>query len=77
MKPLQLSFEHPVKGHAFLLQLFSQKPDKLSFEVDSKNSNLLEIPVNQCKEGKWKLTLDWEYNEQTFSHQEVFEIKEE
>jgi hypothetical protein len=75
MKSLQFNFGHPVKGHACLLQLLATKPDSLNFKVDSKESNLLEVPIANCKKGKWKLTLDWEHDSHSYSHQEEFEVK--
>jgi hypothetical protein len=46
----------------------------MRLKVESSKDNSLEIPVGSCKEGKWKLILDWEYDGRIFSHQEDFEI---
>jgi hypothetical protein len=75
MKTIRFNFGHPVKGVASLIPLFSEKLKQLIFKVDSKNSNMLEIPISKCEQGKWKLTLDWEHNDQIFSHHEEFEVE--
>lgn len=74
MKSLRFNFCHPFKGHARLMKLSTETPHSLSLNIDSKNSNLIEIPVNKCREGKWKIILDWEHNGRNFYYQEEFEI---
>jgi hypothetical protein len=75
MKYLRFNFCHPVKGHAYLTQLLTDKPERHSFTIDSKDSTLIEIPINKYSEGKWKIVLDWEHDGQLFSHHKEFEIK--
>ncbi len=76
MKTLRFNFCHPVKGHACLLQLSGTRPERRHLEIDSRNSNILEIPVDDCSAGKWKIILDWEYDNRSFSHQEEFTVGE-
>ena len=75
MKHLRFNFCHPVKVHANITRLFTSNPERHSITVDSKDSNLVEIPLKGYNEGKWKIILDWEYEGQTFTHQKEFEIK--
>jgi len=77
MEFLRFNFGHPFKGKASLTQLLSGKPQSLFLAIDSLLSNVIEIPVTTCGKGKWKVTLDWEYDNRVFSHQEEFEITED
>ena len=43
--------------------------------IGSKNTNLIEIPIDGCKAGKWSVVLNWEYNGSSFSHHQEFEVK--
>jgi hypothetical protein len=74
MKAIQFNFGHPVTANVCLMQLFSDLPARVNFKIDSDDCNLLEIPVKQCPEGKWKLILDWEHNDQIYSHQQEFQV---
>lgn len=76
MKTLRFNFSHPVKGHACLLFLSDTKGQRKHIEIDSKNSNILEIPVGDCAAGRWKIILEWEYDNRSFSHQEEFTMGE-
>jgi len=42
--------------------------------VDSKFSNLVEIPIHDCMCGKWRIILDWDHDGRVFSHQEDFDV---
>ncbi len=74
MKYLRFNFCHPVKVHANLIRLSTPKPESHSIIIESKE-NLIEIPLSNYSEGKWKIILDWEYENQNFTHQKEFEIK--
>lgn len=76
MKFLRFNFCHPIKGHAYLTQLSTDSPKSHTIKIDSKKSNVIEIPVGECEEGKWKVVLEWEHDGNNFSHQKEFEIKE-
>lgn len=74
MKTLKFNFTHPFKGHARV-----NMPGQPSFPckqllLDSKGSNLLEIPLDGFKSGKYNITLDWEIGNQLFIKQQEFEI---
>jgi hypothetical protein len=77
MKSLKFNFCHPIKGNACLM-LHSKYSSKCqNMLIDSKNSNLIEIPIDGCKEGKWSVVLNWEYDGSSFSHRKEFEVKKE
>lgn len=75
MKTLRFNFCHPIKGFANLIQLLPNAVKKHCISFDSKESNLVEIPVGDCQAGKWKVILNWEYDDELFVHQKEFEIK--
>nr|WP_294945267.1 hypothetical protein [uncultured Mucilaginibacter sp.] len=75
MKAIQFNFNHPVRGNATLTPVNSVADCGIRVRVESTKDNLVEIPLADCSEGKWKLTLDWEYDGKIFSHQEDFEVR--
>ena len=76
MKTLKFNFNHPFKGHAIIKMLDTAKAFCKHFLIDSKDSNLLEIPVNKLQNGKYEVTLDWERDEKNYFYQEKIEIKD-
>ena len=60
-----------------MIRLLATVPECHSIVVDSQNSNLIEIPLAGYDAGRWKIILDWEYDDQIFTHQKEFEIKNE
>jgi hypothetical protein len=74
MRFLRFNFNHPFKGKASLIQLFAANPVVKNIFVDSKLSNLVEIPIHDCHSGKWRITLDWDHDGRVFTHQEDFEV---
>ncbi|MES2276266.1 MAG: hypothetical protein V4592_09595 [Bacteroidota bacterium] len=75
MKTLRFNFCHPIKGFANLIQLKSAKSTEYRVSFDSKDSNLVEIPIGDCLIGQWKVVLNWEYDDELFVHQKEFEVK--
>jgi hypothetical protein len=75
MKFLNFDFGHPFKGHANLLQLATATPNHHTVSINSKKGNLLQVPIGNCSNGKWRLTLDWEYEGGNYFHEEEFEVK--
>jgi len=73
MKFLKFNFSHPFKGRANLMQLNTLAPKNQTILID--NDGLLEIPVSACQAGKWKLVLDWQFEDNTFCYQEDFETE--
>ena len=74
MKTLRFNFDHPVKGIAMLSPIKCSGGSCMRVKVESLKDNSLEIPISNCNEGQWKLTLDWEHDGRIFSHQEHFEV---
>lgn len=72
MRFLKFNFSHPFKGRANLIQLNTAAPKNQTILID--NDGLLEIPISACQTGKWKLVLDWQYEDSTFCFQENFEV---
>ena len=75
MKTIRFNFNHPVKGNVVLSPVTNHYGACLRMKVESSKDNLLEIPIDDCDAGKWKLTLDWEYDGRSFSNREDFEIE--
>jgi hypothetical protein len=73
MKILRFNFCHPIKGFADLIQLLPAI-QKRRINFDSKD-NVVEIPVADCEAGKWKVVLNWEYDDELFVHQKEFEVR--
>ena len=76
MKTLKFNFSHPFKGHAGITM-----PGRAGFLrklllLDSKESNLIEIPLNDFQNGKYNIMLDWEIDNRFFFHQQEFEIND-
>ncbi|AMR30085.1 hypothetical protein A0256_00970 [Mucilaginibacter sp. PAMC 26640] len=72
MKFLKFNFSHPFTGRANLIQLNTIAPQNQTILID--NEGLLEIPISACQTGKWRLVLDWIYEENTFCYHENFEV---
>ncbi|EHQ31020.1 hypothetical protein [Mucilaginibacter paludis] len=76
MKTLKFNFTHPVKGHAQIIMPGWPNFPLKQLLLDSKASNLVEIPLMGFRDGKYKVTLDWEADNKFFIHQEEFEIND-
>jgi len=74
MKTIRFNFNHPVKGTAVLSPVNCRAGLCRRMKIESTQNNLLEIPVSDCDEGTWKLSLDWEHDGRMYSHQENFEV---
>ncbi len=74
MKCLQFSFSHPVKGTACLTRISLQGvQDRRRLKFDTGENTELSLPIDDLPEGKWKLLLEWEYEERSFSHSSEFD----
>jgi hypothetical protein len=74
VKTLKFNFTHPFIGHARV-----DMPGQPGFPckqmpLDSKGSNLIEIPLVGFKSGKYNIVLAWEIDNHFFIHQQEFEI---
>lgn len=75
MRFLRFNFNHPFKGKASLIPLLAVNPVIKNILVDSKLSNLVEIPIDDCHCGRWRIILDWDHDGRAFTHQEDFEVR--
>jgi len=75
MKTLRFNFCHPIKGFANLIALMPGSLQQPGISFDSKEGNLVEIPLNNCQPGKWKVVLNWEYEDELYVHQGEFEVR--
>jgi hypothetical protein len=75
MKALRFNFCHPVKVNAHLVPLTGTNIICSHLSVYSDESNLIEIPIDQCGDGNWRIELDWEYGNEAFHHKKEFEVK--
>ena len=76
MKTLKLNFTHPFKGHVQVMMPGWPHFLLKRLLLDSKASNLVEIPLAGFRNGKYRVTLDWEADNRFFIHQEEFEIND-
>lgn len=67
MKTFKMCFGHPVEGRVFLTNM---DKDKYVFTIKTDNKNILEVPLQRLKKGKWKITFEWEYHGRDYSHAE-------
>ena len=76
MKNLRFNFGHPVKCRARISQVFPDKLNCHAITVETTKDNVLEIPVDQCHKGKWKVDLEWEHDDRNFFLNDEFEVLE-
>ncbi len=74
MRFLRFNFDHSFKGKASLMPLFILNPIIKNIAVDSKLSNLVEIPIDDCQSGKLGIILEWYRDDRMFTHREDFEV---
>lgn len=76
MQFLSFNFCHPFKGNVKLIRLSKILPKTLNLFVDSKNSHNFEIPVDECEDGEWKVTLNWRQNHMSYFYEKIFNVKD-
>ena len=74
MEALKFNFSHPFKGKACLINC-SNGNDRRLLTIDTKNMNDFDIPLTGCKDGKWQIFLDWEFEGRSFSYKQDIDIK--
>lgn len=75
MKFLRFNFSHPVKVNAHLKPLSGVGVRRHHMNIASNEWNSVEIPIDECSDGNWRIELVWEYNNESFHHQKDFEVK--
>jgi hypothetical protein len=76
MKTLRFNFCHAVKVNAHMVPLTGTDAKCLHMIVNSDESHLLEIPIDQCADGNWRIELEWEYGNESFHHKKEFKVKQ-
>ena len=74
MKALTFNFEHPFKGRAIIKLIGSANAFCKRLLLDSKENNLIEIPLNDFQSGKYEISLDWEVDHLFFAYRQTVEI---
>ncbi len=74
MEILRFNFCHPVNGHAVLMHLSNRFLKSRILDFNSDDDHIVEVPVNECNPGDWRVILEWQYDNRTFTHQKEFEI---
>jgi hypothetical protein len=77
MKTLNFNFSHPFKGNGRIDMPGKSNAPGTFLLLDSKGSNLVEIPLSGFHNGKYNITLDWELDHQYFVHRQEFEITDQ
>ncbi len=67
MKNFKMNFYHPVKG---ILRLFKEDTAFAAhvIAINTAEDESFDISLSAIEKGKWKLVLDWEYDEKQFSY---------
>lgn len=73
MECLKFNFSHPFTGRARLIACENNHVETIKIEQD-EISNDLEVPLADCKNGFWRIILDWEFEGRYFSYQQQFQI---
>ena len=76
MKTLKFNFSHPFKGHAIIKMLGAASVLCKNILLNSKQSDLIEIPLKGFLSGKYEVLLDWEVDNRFFTYHEEFEIND-
>ncbi|MES2427090.1 MAG: hypothetical protein V4560_08955 [Bacteroidota bacterium] len=69
MIALSFNFAHPFKGRVLLRNLDSKTPVGCHRHFDSEGRNDFEIPLDIKEDGRYRVALDWGYEDRNFFHQ--------
>lgn len=72
---LKFNFSHPFKGNVIIRRLCNGKSFCRHMLFDSKGEHNFEIPLSKCKDGKYRVILEWEFEGRNFFHQSEVLIK--
>ncbi len=75
MKTLRFNFPHPFKSRAIRKLIGSTNDLRKRLLLDSKDSNIIKIPLTDFQKGNYEMKLDWEVDQYSFIHQQTVEIK--
>lgn len=69
-----LAFKKGATGKLKLMRIADKKMDRtISFETDRYLT--VKIPTTQLAKGRWKLILDWNSDQKTYSYEQEIDIK--
>jgi hypothetical protein len=73
MKTLNLNFGHPVKG---IVRLFNKLTPGMHriLKIDTKADNCANIILDGLQLGRWKASIDWEYDNRTYHLEQEFDV---
>ncbi len=78
MKYARFNFSHSVKGYACLVPLAVSDPAAgHRFAFDTGEGADLVVALAGIPKGRWKITLEWVYEERYFTHSLEIDIQEE
>jgi hypothetical protein len=72
MKALQFNFYHPVTGTVTFFNKVN--PGQRHVQTFDTLSGDCDISIEHLPEGKWKATVEWEYDGKEYCYEEEFEI---
>lgn len=67
MTKINMCFEHQVAVKAFFVNRDKTKDPAIIKYLRSDPDGILEISLDGLKRGKWKMTLEWNYEEKDYS----------
>lgn len=67
MTKIIMCFEHQVAVKAFFVNRDEIKDPAIIKYLRSDPDGILEIPLDGIKKGKWKITLEWNYEGKDYS----------
>lgn len=71
MKALTFNFSHPFRGRVCLMLATANQAEVIKPKFNEANDDI-EIPLENCADGLWKIILDWEFEGRSFSCQKHF-----
>lgn len=76
MKFLNFNFCHPFKGNARLIRLSKSLSKSYNLIIDSDESNSFEIPIDECEDGEWKVSLNWRQDNMSYCYEKIFKVED-
>jgi len=73
MKALNFNFAHPVKGKIRLVNKVNPEHNRV-LPLNAASDETIAIPIDDLSAGRWRVTLEWDYDDRNFFFQEDFEV---
>lgn len=74
MAKINMCFDHQVAVKIFFLNKDKIKKESIIKYLRSDADGVLEIPLDGISEGKWKLSMEWNYEDKEYSLVKEIEI---